>query len=131
MCRKLGIPRSLVYYKKKDRVYNTTLENGVIKEFKDSRNNYGSRKIKVELGKKNITASRRKIREIMKKYNLVSNYTIKQYKVHRSACNEDPIINVVNREFNNRENLEVVVSDLTYVNVSGKWHYICLLIERY
>ena len=77
MCRKLGIPRSLVYYKKKDRVYNTTLENGVIKEFKDSRNNYGSRKIKVELDKKNITASRRKIREIMKKYNLVSNYTIK------------------------------------------------------
>lgn len=131
MCRKLGIPRSLVYYKKKDRVYNTTLENGVIKEFKDSRNNYGSRKIKVELGKKNITASRRKIREIMKKYNLVSNYTIKQYKVHRSACNEDPITNVVNREFNNRENLEVVVSDLTYVNVSGKWHYICLLIDLF
>ena len=39
--------------------------------------------------------------------------------------------NVLNREFNNRKDLEIVVSDLTYVNVLGKWHYICLLINLY
>ena len=131
MCRKLRIPRSLIYYKKKCKKCNTELENAVIKEFKDSRNNYGARKLKVELAKINIVASRRKIREIMKKYNLVSNYTIKQYKVYKSSCNEDPIINVVNRALTDREDLEVVVSDLTYVNVSGKWHYICLLINLF
>ena len=54
----------------------------------------------------------------MKKYRLVSNYTVKQYKIHKSKCNEDKIENVVNREFNDREDLEIVVSDLTYVNVS-------------
>lgn len=32
--------------------------------------------------------------------------------------------NIVNREFDNRDDLEIVVSDLTYVNVDGKWHYI-------
>ena len=64
----------------------------------------------------------------MKKYRLISNYTVKQYKVHKSKCNEEKIDNVVHRKFNDRKDLEIVVSDLTYVNVSGKWHYICLLI---
>lgn len=131
MCRTLNIPRSLVYYKKKTRVYNTKLENAVISIFRESKNNYGSRKIKVELKKQNIVASRRKIREIMDKYRLVSNYTVKQYKVHKSSCNEDKVDNIVNREFDNRNDLEIVVSDLTYVNVAGKWHYICLLINLF
>lgn len=32
------------------------------------------------------------------------------------------------REFSDREQLEVVVSDSTYVRVSGKWNYVCILI---
>ena len=131
MCRVLNIPRSLVYYKKKERKCNTELENEVIRIFRESRNNYGTRKIKIELKNKTIIASRRKISEIMKKYRLISNYTVKQYKVHKNKCNEDKIDNVVNREFNDREDLEIVVSDLTYVNVSGKWNYICLLINLF
>ena len=131
MCRILHIPRSLIYYKKKARVYNTKLENAIIAVFRASRNNYGSRKIKVELQKQGILASRRKIREIMDKYRLVSSYTVKQFKIHKSKCNEDKVDNVVNREFDNRDDLEIVVSDLTYVNVMGKWHYICLLINLF
>ena len=51
MCRILNIPRSLVYYKKKARVYNTKLENAVIAIFRESKN-YGARKIKEELKRK-------------------------------------------------------------------------------
>ncbi len=136
MCRLLNIPRSLIYYKKKARVYNTKLENAVIAIFRASKNNYGSRKIKIELEKQKIIASRRKVREVMTKYRLISNYTIKQFKVHKSKCNEDEIDNIVNRQFGNRqfgnrEDLEIIVSDLTYVNVMGKWHYICLLINLF
>ena len=129
MCRKLGIPRSLVYYRRKTRKIDSKLENEIIKIFKDSRNNYGSRKIKIELQKKNIIVSRSKIRRIMDKYGLVSNYTIKQFKVHKSTCNEDKIVNEVDRKFNNRDYLEVVVSDLTYVKVGSKWCYVCLIID--
>lgn len=129
MCRALGLPRSLVYYKRKLRKNNTELENRVIQIFKESKNNYGTRKIKVVLESENIIASRGKIGSIMKKYGLVSNYTIKQFKVHKSQCNNDKVENIVNREFNNREQLDVVVSDLTYVNVAGKWNYIYLLID--
>ena len=118
MCRKLKIPRSLVYYKRKTRKIDSRLENAVIKIFKDSHNNYGSRKIKVELKKENITASRRKIRRIMDKYGLVSNYTINQFKVYKSTCNEEKITNMV-------------ISDLTYVRVRNKWCYVCLNIDLF
>jgi len=131
MSKMLNIPRSLVYYKKKLRKNNNILENAVISIFRSSKNNYGSRKIYAELKRQNISASIRKIREIMKKYSLVSNYTVKQYKIKKSGCNEDKVSNIVNREFDNRADLEIVISDLTYVNVSGKWHYICLLINLF
>ena len=131
MCRKLGVPRSLVYYKKKVRKIDSELENAVIEIFRKSRNNYGSRKIKIELAKRNIIASKRRIRHIMDKYGLVSSYTIKQFKVHKTSCNEEKIENKVDRKFNDRDQLEVVISDLTYVRVREKWCYICILIDLF
>ena len=83
---------------------------------------YGSRKIKKELVKINSNASRRRISRIMDELALVSNYKVKQYKVAKSTCNNDIIDNVVNRAFDREQSLDVVVSDLTYVNVSGKWN---------
>lgn len=129
MYRALGLPRSLVYYKRKLRKNNTELKNRVIQIFKENKNNYGTRKIKVVLESDNIIASRAKIGTIMKKYGLVSNYTIKQFKVHKSPFNNDNMENIVKRGFKDREKLDVVVSDLTYINVAGKWNYIYLLID--
>jgi putative transposase len=131
MCKKLKISRSLIYYTPKEKVVDSKLENEIITIFKKSRNNYGTRKIKKELDKKGYQVSRRRIGRIMKKYGLVSNYTIKQYKVYKSKCNEEKCDNIVNREFDRKECMEVVVSDLTYVNVKGKWNYICILLDLY
>ena len=131
MCKLLNISRSIVYYKNKEKIIDSELENEIITIFKNSRNNYGTRKIKKELIKMDLMVSRRRVGAIMKKYGLVSQYTVKQFKIHKTKCNEDKIANDVNRKFNNRDQMEVVVSDLTYVNVSGKWHYICLLIDLF
>lgn len=60
---------------------------------------------------------------------LVSNYTVAQYKVHSKNCNESNISNIVDRDFDNRDKLEVAVSDLTYVRVGNKWNYICTIID--
>ena len=68
---------------------------------------------------------------IMKKYNLISNYTVKQYKPSKTMSNEEKIENTVNRNFKKRKELEVVVSDISYVNVNGKWHYICLIMDLF
>jgi len=62
---------------------------------------------------------------------LVSNYTVKQFKVHKTKCNNDLVENVLNRNFNRKEEMDVIVSDLTYVNVLGKWNYICLILDLY
>lgn len=37
----------------------------------------------------------------------------------------------MNREFKQDEELKVIVSDLTYVRVQQKWHYICVLVDLY
>ena len=130
MCRILGVTRSLVYYKhKRNKESKIAIDNAVIQIFRDSRNNYGTRKIKKALEKQNIILSRRKIGEIMNKYGLVSNYTVKQYKVQKSKCNEEKVENEVAGQFDNRKHLEVVVSDLTYVKVQNKWNYVCILLN--
>ncbi len=131
MCEVLKINRSLVYYTPKEKSCDSKLENEIIAIFKSSRNNYGIRKIKKELDKKGYQVSRRKIAHTMRKYGLVSNYTVKQYKVYKSKCNEENTSNIVNRAFDRKKPLEIVVSDLTYVNVNGKWNYICILLDLY
>lgn len=129
MCKFLNISRSLVYYVPKPVTKDTKLENEIIRIFKDSKNNYGSRKIKVELTKVGYQVSLRRIRTIMNDNGLVSSYTVKQYKKTSKACNNQDVSNILNREFNERKPLEVAISDLTYVNVAGRWHYVCLIID--
>ena len=136
MCEFLEVSRSLVYYHLNKNISASTskeltITNHIKNIFKSSRNNYGTRKIKVKLEKLGYKVSRRKISRIMKKNGLVSNYTVAQYKIHTTNCNESSTPNIVDREFDGRENLEVAVSDLTYVRVAGKWNYICTLIDLY
>jgi transposase InsO family protein len=133
MCLVLSIPRSTYYYELSRIPENAQdpLTEDVVAIFKASRNNYGTRKIKKELDAKGKVASRRRIGRIMRENGLVSNYTVAQYKVHRTNVNEENTANKVNREFNNRDILEVVVSDLTYVRVGNKWHYVCLILDLF
>lgn len=131
MCKFLSVSRSLFYYKSIEKTLNTEVENHIIDIFKKSKNNYGTRKIQKELVKLEYAVSRRKISDIMKKYALISNYTVKKFVVKKSTPNEDNDPNILEQKFNNKEELEVVVSDLTYVNVGGKWNYVCLLIDLY
>jgi transposase InsO family protein len=101
----------------------------VIRIFKANRKCYGTRRIKEELKNEGKILSRRRIGRIMKTNGLVSVYTVANYKVHKSTCNNDKINNVVDRKFDNRDILEVTVSDLTYVRVKGKWNYVCLITD--
>ncbi len=62
---------------------------------------------------------------------LVSTYTVAQYKPQKSSCNEATTINVLKREFDQTEAKRFVVSDLTYVKVQNRWHYICVLVDLF
>ncbi len=129
MCKVLKVSRALVYYQRKNKREDKKLEEEIIRIFKESRNNYGSRKIKVKLQELGYQVSVRRIRKIMVLNGLVGNYTIKQFKVHKTQCNEEKVENILNREFDREKQLDVIVSDLTYVNVAGKWNYICLILD--
>ncbi|MDD4680001.1 MAG: IS3 family transposase [Clostridia bacterium] len=131
MCVVLQIPRSTYYYESKAKETRDEITPKVIDIFKASRNNYGTRKIKVELKKLDYIVSRRKIGRIMKENGLVSNYTVAQYKPHVAKCNEEKVSNELNREFNNNQPYSAVVSDLTYVRVGNKWNYVCVLIDLF
>ncbi|MBU5594129.1 IS3 family transposase [Amphibacillus sp. MSJ-3] len=132
MCKLLQVPRSTFYYEAKKRDHqDEEITKLIIKIYKDSRRIYGQRKIKEELKHLGFIVSRRRIGRIMKEQGLVSKYTIAQYKPMKSTVNEEKISNTLNREFNQKDELEVVVSDLTYVRVGQRWHYICVLIDLF
>lgn len=131
MCKVLQIPRSTYYYESKAKETKDEITPKVIEIFKASRNNYGTRKIKVELKKSGFIVSRRKIGRIMKTNGLVSNYTVAQYKPHVDKCNESKVANKLNREFNTKAPYSVVVSDLTYVRVKNRWNYVCILVDLF
>ncbi|MGO4350271.1 IS3 family transposase, partial [Paenibacillus sp. MCAF9] len=90
------------YYYKSESAANEEeqqLEDAILEIFSASRNNYGTQKIKVELGKRILLASRRKIGQIMSKHGLVSNYTVAQYKPVKNDSNEAVVENVLQPEF--------------------------------
>ena len=89
MCKVLKIARSTFYYKENPRCVDTELENAVIEEFRQSRNNYGVRKLKIKLARRHLMVSKKRIGKIMKKYNLVSNYTLRRKKSRKGTVNND------------------------------------------
>ena len=132
MCAVLNIPRSTYYYESRSiKPKQDEYTDDVIEIFKSNRRAYGTRRIKKALANKNKVLSRRRIGRIMRENGLVSSYTVAKYRVYKTTCNESKVANVVNRIFNKRETFEVVVSDLTYVRVNGKWHYVCLMLDLY
>ncbi len=72
MCKVLDIPRSTYYYESKPKKNETQLVSDIIEIFRQSYNNYGTRKIKQELKKLGHQVSRRRIGRIMKQEGLVS-----------------------------------------------------------
>ena len=65
----------------------------------------------------------------MKKRDLESPYARRKYKNNNKKVNEAPVANLLDRQFDKQAPLAAVVSDLTYVRVGQKWHYICILID--
>lgn len=129
MCKILNISRSHYYNYKEDTKSKDSLTEEVITIFRDNKKTYGTRRIKAALKSKGYTVSRRRIGRIMANEGLVSVYTKAQYKVYPTEVSEVPIENKLDREFNNRNPLEAIVSDLTYVRVGNRWNYVCTIMD--
>ncbi len=75
MCKVLQIARGTYYYEAKERATEDDITSDVIDIFQASRRNYGTRKIKVELKKRGLIVSRRRIGRIMQEQGLASTYS--------------------------------------------------------
>ncbi|WP_371836394.1 IS3 family transposase [Bifidobacterium thermophilum] len=130
-CRILGVPRSTYYWMiehpEAGRV--DPIAGDVHAIWRDSHERYGARKIKAALERRGVTASRRRIVNIMKRRGMTSAYARRTFKPHKTRVNEARLANILDREFDGYEPRTHLASDLTYVRVGGKWAYVCLLID--
>ena len=131
MCKILKISRSTYYCYEKAAAKKDDINDVVVKIFNENQHVYGTRKLKVELAKRNYKVSRRRIARIMRSNGLVSAYTSKKYKPHKDMVNNEVQPNLLERHFDEKDPYEVVVSDLTYVRVGNTWNYICILLDLY
>ena len=95
----------------------------------DSRERYGARKIKAALGRKGVTASRRRIGNIMREQGMTSAYARGRSEPHRTRADEARLANLLDRGFDGYAPHTHLAGDLTYVRVGGDWAYVCLLVD--
>ena len=128
-CRILGVPRSTYYWmiEHPETERADPIAGDVRAIWRDSRERYGARKIKAALERKGVTASRRRIGNIMHEQCMTSAYARRTFKPHKTRADEARLANILDREFDGYEPRTHLASDLTYVRVGGKWAYACLL----
>lgn len=128
-CRILGVPRSTCYWMiehpEAERV--DPIAGDVHAVRRDSRERYGARKIKAALERRGVTASRRRIGNIMREQGMTSTYARRRFKPHGTRADEAKLANLLDREFEGYASHTHLASDLTYVRVGNGWAYVCLL----
>jgi len=130
MCKVLSVPRSTYYYRGKLRD-ETWLADKITQIFKDNKSAYGTRRIKASLAADGVIVSERKIGRIMKSLSLKSTHT-KKFKSNNKVHSSDSIpSNQLKRDFNGTKQHEVLVSDVTYIRLNKKWHYLCLIVDLF
>ena len=118
MCKVLKISKSLIYYESKSKTMDIDLENLIIKIFKDSRKNYGARKINIFHTDRRKEFKNKIIDEILSTFNIKRSLSAKGCPYDNAVAEAG--FKVVktefafNRIFNSLEELERELFD--YVN---------------
>ena len=95
---------------------------------RDGRERHGARKIKAALERKGVTASRRRIGDIMREQGMTGAYARGRSEPHRTRADGAGLANILDREFDGYGPRAHLAGDLTYVRVGGEWAYACPLI---
>ena len=94
---------------------------------RDGRERHGAGKIKAALERRGVTASRRRIGDIMREQGMTGAYARGRSEPHRTRADEAGLANPLDRESGGYAPHTYPASDLTYVRVGGGWAYVCLL----
>ena len=96
---------------------------------RDSPERCGAGKIKAALGRRGVTASGRRIVDIMKRRGVTGAYARGTSEPHRTRADGAGLANILDRGSDGYGPRTHLAGDLTYVRVGGEWAYVCLLID--
>ena len=136
MCRFAGVSTSSYYGWLKRRESARDKSNNELTEkikllFEDSRNNYGTRRLKAALAKQGFIVSRRRIGRLMKQAEL-SCKTKRKFKVTTDSKHNFPIApNLLAREFTVEQADRCYVGDITYIWTNEGWLYLAMVIDLF
>jgi len=136
MCRVLQVSRSSYYAYLHRQPSNHATEDDQIRPqikiaFKLGRQHYGTRRIKKELKKVNVIASRRRIGRLMQEENLQVQ-TKRKFKVTTDSNHNKPIApNLLERKFDVTTQDTIYVGDITYIPTNEGWLYLATVIDLY
>ncbi|MCO6553342.1 MAG: hypothetical protein J6563_10270, partial [Gilliamella sp.] len=54
---------------------------------------------------------------------------VKPYQSHNTEVNETATENHLQRQFDVGDKKQIVVADLTYIQVKQRWNYLCVLVN--
>jgi putative transposase len=136
LCQVLGVSRS-AYYGWIDRppsrhqMEDERLAEKIKKSHKNSRENYGTRRIRDDLLDDDEAVSRGRISRLMKSEGLESKQR-KKFKVTTNSDHDLPIApNLLKREFDVMQPDRVYVTDITYIWTSEGWLYLATMIDLF
>jgi len=132
-CKLLNVSRSGYYQWLKTRFLSRIDEFGlkVVEIFHKHKRRYGAIRIRNELKKVGIKASKKRIGKVMKKYNLVAKATRKFISTTDSKHNLPIAPNLLLRNFNVKTPNSVWVTDLTYIQTEHGWRYLAVVIDLF
>ena len=96
---------------------------------RDGHERCGAGKIKAALERRGVTASGRRIVNIMRRRGMAGAYARRTSEPHRTRVDEAGLANILGREFDGYGPRTHLAGDLTYVRVGGEWAYVCPLID--
>jgi len=134
MCRVLKVSRSGYYIWLKSEPSERTKENLKLTEqirliYNKSNQTYGSPRITKELKARAFSVSRPRVARLMKKAKIKSvtkkKFVVTTFSKHGFALSP----NLLNRNFNPKQQGKVWVSDITYVRTQEGWLYLTVIID--
>ena len=136
MCDVMGVSRGRYYAWLKQpftarEVENQQLKKDIKELFEQSRNTYGTRRLKRKLLEKGLKVSRRRIGRLLKRLGL-SCKTKRKFKVTTDSKHNMPVApNLLARKFTVDKPDQYYVGDITYIATQEGWLYLAIVIDLF